>query len=105
MRLPTHQRDWKAKRVTRGTLRSRALAAAALVAIALGVAYDQFVGQKRLTGGLALTPVIEARLIPGNDTTGVIMFAGVDLTYWTGLPLNQLDLPPGEAWRTRKPGE
>ncbi len=237
MRLPTHQRDWKAKRVTRGTLRSRALAAAALVAIALGaaprtaraqtvdlepprrrqgyylsfglygaatqavergdslgpwfgygmalrvgqlitrrfslgialerastsgdgqsggstalaleggfavagnlalrggvgvgflnlknpndptesalrgaggsyfslgVSYDQFVGQKRLTGGLALTPVIEARLIPGNDTTGVIMFAGVDLTYWTGLPLNQLDLPPGEAWRTRKPGE
>jgi len=72
---------------------------------ALGASYDLFVGQKRLTGGLALTPVVEARYIPGSDTTGIIMFVGVDLTYWTGLPLNQLDLPPAEAWRVRKPGE
>lgn len=72
---------------------------------ALGASYDLFVGQKRLTGGLALTPVVQARYIPGSDTTGIIMFVGVDLSYWTGLPLNQLDLPPGEAWRVRKPGE
>jgi hypothetical protein len=73
--------------------------------LALGVSYDQFIGQKRLTGGLALTPVVEARVIPGNDTTGILMFVGVDLSYWTGLPVNQLDLPPEEAWRARKPGE
>jgi hypothetical protein len=72
---------------------------------ALGASYDQFIGQKRLTGGLALTPVVEARYIPGSDTTGIIVFIGVDLSYWTGLPLNQLDLPPSEAWRARKPGE
>lgn len=72
---------------------------------ALGASYDLFVGQKRLTGGLALTPVVEARYIPGSDTTGIIMFVGVDLSYWTGLPLNQLDLPPSEAWRKRRPGE
>jgi hypothetical protein len=72
---------------------------------ALGAGYDLFVGQKRLTGGLALTPVVEARYLPGSDTKGIIMFIGVDLSYWTGLPLNQLNLPPSEAWRTRKPGE
>jgi hypothetical protein len=72
---------------------------------ALGASYDRFVGQKRLTGGLALTPVVQARYIPGSDTTGIIMFVGVDLSYWTGLPLNQLDLPPSEAWRKRRPGE
>ena len=72
---------------------------------ALGASYDLFVGQKRPSGGLALTPVVEARLIPGGDTSGLIMFVGVDLSYWTGLPSNQLDLPPGEAWRVRKPGE
>jgi hypothetical protein len=72
---------------------------------ALGASYDLFVGQKRLSGGLALTPVVEARLIPGGDTSGLIMFVGFDLSYWTGLPTNQLDLPPGEAWRVRKPGE
>ncbi len=72
---------------------------------ALGAGYDLFVGQKRLTGGLALTPVVEARYLPGSDTKGIIMFVGVDLSYWTGLPLNQLSLPPSEAWRARKPGE
>ena len=71
----------------------------------LGIAYDKFVGQKHLTGGLALTPVLEARFVPGTDTKGFIAFLGVDLTYWTGLPLNQLALPPSEAWRARKPGE
>ena len=72
---------------------------------ALGASYDQFIGQKRLTGGLAVTPVVEARYLPGGDTKGVVMFVGFDLSYWTGLPLNQLNLPPSEAWRTRKPGE
>jgi hypothetical protein len=72
---------------------------------ALGASYDLFVGQKRLTGGLAVTPVVEARYLPGSDTKGIVMFIGFDLSYWTGLPLNQLSLPPSEAWRTRKPGE
>jgi hypothetical protein len=72
---------------------------------ALGASYDLFVGQKRLTGGLAVTPVVEARYLPGSDTRGIVMFIGFDLSYWTGLPLNQLSLPPSEAWRTRKPGE
>ena len=72
---------------------------------ALGASYDLFVGQKRLTGGLAVTPVVEARYLPGGDTKGIVMFIGFELTYWTGLPLNQLSLPPSEAWRTRKPGE
>ena len=72
---------------------------------ALGASYDLFLGHGRLTGGWALTPVVQARYIPGSDTTGLIMFVGLDLVYWTGLPLNQLDLPPSEAWRTRKPGE
>jgi hypothetical protein len=72
---------------------------------ALGAGYDLFVGQKRLTGGLSLTPVVEARYLPGGDTSGLVMFFGVDLCYWTGLPLNQLSLPAGEAWRARRPGE
>ena len=71
---------------------------------ALGVSYDRFIGKKRLTGGWALTPVVQARYLPGGDTSGAIAFVGVDLTYWTGLPLNQLSLPPSEAWRASKPG-
>jgi hypothetical protein len=68
----------------------------------LGVGYDLFPSKKRLTGGFAFTPVIEARYVPGgSDTSGVVMFFGVDLTVWTGLPANQLALPPSEAWRVK----
>jgi hypothetical protein len=65
---------------------------------ALGVAYDWFIFPKRLTGGLALTPVIEARYLPGSDTSGLVAFFGVDVCYWTGLPANQLALSPDQAW-------
>jgi hypothetical protein len=69
---------------------------------ALGVGYDFFPSKKRLTGGFAFTPVIEARYVPGgSDTSGLVMFFGVDLTVWTGLPANQLALPPSEAWRVK----
>jgi hypothetical protein len=65
----------------------------------LGLSYDWFPSKKRLSGGFSIAPTVQARLLPGSDTTGFVTFFGVDLGYWTGLPKNQLDLPPAEAWR------
>jgi len=62
----------------------------------LGLSYDWFFTHRR-SGGWALTPVVQARLVPG-DTRGLIGTIGVEITYWTGLPRHQLDLPPGEAF-------
>jgi hypothetical protein len=62
----------------------------------LGLSYD-WSFTRRQTGGWALTPVAQARFIPG-DTQGLVGTIGVEITYWTGLPRNQLDLPPSEAF-------
>ena len=64
-----------------------------------GLSYDWFPSKKRLTGGWAITPTVQLRYLPGDDTWGLVTFAGVELTYWTGLRREQLDLPPSEAWR------
>jgi hypothetical protein len=64
-----------------------------------GLSYDWFPWKKRLSGGFAVTPTIQLRYLPGDDTWGLVTFAGVELTYWTGLRREQLVLPPSEAWR------
>ncbi|MEO8213524.1 MAG: hypothetical protein ABI560_10035 [Myxococcales bacterium] len=76
-------------KTTRGTVGS---------GYALGLAYDWFFTH-RLTGGWAATPIAQVRFVPGNTAAALIGLVGVQLSYWTGLPRNQLDLPPGEAFR------
>jgi hypothetical protein len=63
----------------------------------LGLSYDWFLGH-RSSGGFAVTPMLAARLVPGSTATALVGVVGVELTYWTGLPREQLQLPPGEAW-------
>jgi hypothetical protein len=65
----------------------------------LGASYDWFPWKRRLTGGLAFAPMAQARLIPGETVTSVIFLTGVEITWWTGLPRNQLDLPVSEAYK------
>lgn len=66
---------------------------------ALAVGYDWFPSKRRLTGGFAITPVAGVRLVTGDGASAVVGMLGVELTYWTGLSRNQLDLPPSEAFR------
>lgn len=66
----------------------------------LGLGYDWFFTH-RLTGGWAATPTVEARFVPGDTASAFIGTVGVQLSYWTGLPRNQLDLPPDEAYKPR----
>lgn len=64
----------------------------------LGLAYDWFFTH-RLTGGWAATPIAQVRFVPGNTAAALIGLVGVQLSYWTGLPRNQLELPPGEGFQ------
>ena len=66
----------------------------------LGASYDWFL-TRRTTGGWAVTPVAQIRLLPGK-TDGLLTTIGIELTYWTGLPHNQLDLAPGDAFKTKE---
>lgn len=65
----------------------------------VGASYDWFPWKRRLTGGLALSPMVQARLIPGVEADGLIFIGGLEVAWWTGLPRNQLDLPPSEAFK------
>ena len=68
----------------------------------LGLSYDWFLLESRTSGGLALTPLIEARVVPGNDVSAVTGFIGLGITYWTGLPRRELVLPDKEAYRRHR---
>jgi hypothetical protein len=69
-------------------------------AYSLGLSYEWFPFSPRETGsgGLAFTPFVEVRLIPGTDVISQVTLIGVQATWWTGLPRNQLELPPDKAF-------
>lgn len=64
----------------------------------LALTRDFFLGN-RLSGGWSVAPNAQVRLIPGGSTTGLVGTLGVELCFWTGLPRNQLDLPPDRAFQ------
>ena len=64
----------------------------------LGLDYSWFFTH-RLTGGWAVTPRLETRFVPGDTTSAFVATIGVELAWWSGLPRNQLELPPSEAFK------
>ena len=67
--------------------------------LALSYAWFPFRGSPTKSGGFALTPTLQARFIPGDNATSVTTMLGLDIGWWTGLPRNQLELPPEDAFR------
>ena len=67
-------------------------------AYTLGLTYDWFI-RPCWTGGIALTPTLQLRALPGDPIDSYTMMFGLEITRWTGLPRNQLDLPPDQAFR------
>jgi hypothetical protein len=59
----------------------------------LGTSYDFFPFKKRLTGGWALTPVVDLHVMPDGSIKYVSVMAGMQLTWWSGLPSNMIHLP------------
>lgn len=67
----------------------------------VGIGYDWFPWKSRLTGGFAITPVAQVRYTPADSTRALTALVGVELTWWTGLPRNQLELPEADAYDKR----
>ena len=68
-------------------------------AYSLAVGYDLFPDQKRRSGGLAITPVMGLEVGPGEALTSLTGWIGLEITWWTGLPRDQLVLDDEEAYR------
>ena len=58
-----------------------------------GASYEWFVSPRGRSGGLSLSPTVQARFVPGNGTAGIAVFLGLEGTLWTGLPGNRLAFP------------
>jgi hypothetical protein len=67
-------------------------------AYTVGLTYDWFI-RPCWTGGIALTPTLQVRALPGDPIDSYTLMFGLEITRWTGLPRNQLDLPPDQAFR------
>jgi hypothetical protein len=59
----------------------------------LGTSYDFFPWHKRLTGGWAVTPTVDFRVMPDGNIHAFTLFAGIQVMRWSGLPNNMLFLP------------
>jgi hypothetical protein len=59
----------------------------------VGVSYDLFPLKKKLTGGWALTPVLDLHGSADGDLRFLGLLAGLQITWWSGLPSNMLHLP------------
>ena len=69
-------------------------------AYTLALTYDWFPGSRR-SGGWAITPGVRLRAVPSDTIDAFAVLAGLELSYWTGLPKNQLALPDSEAYSSR----
>lgn len=67
-------------------------------AYTLGLSYDWFPWARGRSGGWAVTPMLLARALPGDPLTSYAGMFGLEVTWWSGLPKNQLDLPIEQAF-------
>ena len=58
-----------------------------------GTSYDFFPWRKRLTGGWAVTPTVDFRVMPDGNIHAYTVFAGLQVVWWSGLPRQMLILP------------
>lgn len=66
-----------------------------------GVSYDWFPfysPEDYDSGGLALTLFAEGRYLPGGDVNLGGAFVGIEITWWSGLPKQKLELPVEKAF-------
>jgi hypothetical protein len=59
----------------------------------VGASYDVFPLKKKLTGGWAITPVVDLHGSADGDIHFLAVLAGLQVTWWSGLPDNMLHLP------------
>lgn len=58
-----------------------------------GTSYERLLTSRSRSGGVSLGPSIQARVVAGNGATGMNVYLGVEGTFWTGLPPDQLASP------------
>ena len=68
----------------------------------VGLGTNRFVTRKTKSGGFALSPIIEYQVGPDPVFTTMALWFGVELTWWSGLSRDKLELPPDRAYERKK---
>ncbi len=64
-----------------------------------GVTYDVFLTGAGRSGGVAVTPGVFVKYLPGSDYRSVVLWGGLELSLWSGLPREKLALEGDAAYR------
>ena len=67
-----------------------------------GIGYNLPLSNADRTGGWILTPVLTADVAPDSEFTEMGLWLGVEISWWSGLPRNQLDLPFDKAYDSNR---
>ena len=64
----------------------------------LGLGRNLYLSSANQSGGWVLSPVLNAEIGPERPITTAAVWLGLEVSWWTGLPKRQLDLPLDEAY-------
>ncbi len=67
-----------------------------------GVGHNIYLGDKERSGGWILTPVMTGEYGRDNQFPTTSLSFGLEISYWTGIPRNQLELDFDKAYKPRK---
>jgi hypothetical protein len=63
-----------------------------------GLGYDLYLSESTRSGGWILTPMIAADLGPDSKFMTTSLWLGIELSWWSGLSRDKLELPTPEAY-------
>jgi hypothetical protein len=63
-----------------------------------GATYDVFLTRASRSGGVAITPGVFVKVLPGDSYGTVVWWGGLELSWWSGLDKQALELPPDQAF-------
>jgi hypothetical protein len=64
----------------------------------VALSYDFFPWHASGSGGISLTPTVQAKLVPAVGFNAWMIWGGLEVIWWAGLPRHQLDLPSAVGW-------
>jgi hypothetical protein len=63
-----------------------------------GVGYDFYLSDRTQSGGWLVTPMLTADVGPDSKFTTTSLWLGIELSWWTGLSRDKLELPNSKAY-------
>lgn len=63
-----------------------------------GIGYNLYISDNNQSGGWVFTPVLTAELSPSSNFTSSALWLGVEISWWSGLTRDKLNLPLDKAY-------